>query len=262
MDHSQLHQALLNLCVNARDAMRDHGSLTISSGAISGDDIAARFRNAAGNHYVVISVSDTGVGMDEATKSRVFDPFFTTKEKGKGTGLGLAVVFGVIQAHQGFIDVESEPGKGTTFRVYLPIPVKALATAPEVSSVEEEIPGGTETLLVVEDEEMLLELVATLLEQKGYRVLGAADGERAVEVYNRHQNEISLVITDLGLPKLDGWEVFKRVRKINPKVNVFLASGYVDRDLKQEILGSGVKGFLQKPYRPEELLKTVRKALG
>ena len=262
MDHSQLHQALLNLCVNARDAMRDHGSLTICSGSVTGDEIAARFPNAAGNHYVVISVSDTGVGMDEATKSRVFDPFFTTKEKGKGTGLGLAVVFGVVQAHQGFIDVESEQAKGTTFKVYLPVPAKAITKVPEASPTEEEIPGGTETLLIVEDEEMLLELVATLLEQKGYRVLGAADGERAVEVYNRHQSEISLVITDLGLPKLDGWEVFKRVKKINPKVNVFLASGYVDRDLKQEILGSGVKGFLQKPYRPEELLKTVRRALG
>jgi two-component system cell cycle sensor histidine kinase/response regulator CckA len=261
MDHSQLHQALLNLCVNARDAMRDHGSLAITSGSISGDGLAARFPQAAGNHYVVIGVSDTGVGMDEATKSRIFDPFFTTKEKGKGTGLGLAVVFGVVQAHQGFIDVESEPGKGSTFWIYLPVPVGIVAKPREEVPLEEEIPGGTETLLVVEDEEMLLELVATLLEQKGYRVMGAADGERAVEVYKRHKSEIALVITDLGLPKLDGWEVFKKVRKINPSAAVYLASGYVDRDLKQQILESGVKGFLQKPYRPEELLQTVRKAL-
>jgi PAS domain S-box-containing protein len=261
MDHSQLHQALLNLCVNARDAMEDHGSLMIASRSISGSDIASRFPKAIGNHYVLISVSDTGVGMDEATKSRMFDPFFTTKEKGRGTGLGLAVVFGVVQAHQGFIDVESEPGEGSTFKIYLPVSAGIIEQPRTEAPPGAEIPGGTETLLVVEDEEMLLELVGTLLEQKGYRVLGAADGERAVEVYARHQDEIALVITDLGLPKLDGWEVFKRVTKINPKASVLLASGYVDRDLKQEILESGVKGFLQKPYRPDELLLTVRKIL-
>lgn len=261
IDRTQLHQALLNLCVNARDAMADRGSLSITTRLVAGDSLGARFAAAFGRMFVEIGVSDTGVGIDETTKGRIFEPFFTTKEIGKGTGLGLAVVFGVVQEHQGFVDVESEMGRGSTFLVYLPVPEGVLNSTNDAKAKSIEIPGGSETILVVEDEELMLELVVTLLVQKGYYVLKAKDGEEAVKLHARHKDQIDLVLSDIGLPKLDGREACRRMKQIDPELVVFLASGYLDPSLRSEILKGGVSGFIDKPYSPSEIIRKVREAL-
>jgi len=259
-DHTQIHQILLNLCVNARDAMLNGGVITIKANLIEGDKLQERFPAANKEHYICITVSDTGMGMDEATCSRIFDPFFTTKEKGKGTGLGLSVVYGVVQAHHGFIDVESAVGSGTTFRLYLPV-VKESSAALESGKEEEQVLGGNETILVVEDEELLLDMVKIFLETHGYTVLTAKDGIEAVNVYSEHIHEIALVISDMGLPKLSGDGEFKKLKEINPTVKMILASGYFEPDIKILLESAGVVGFLQKPYLIEEVLEKIRKAL-
>ncbi len=261
VDRTQLHQALLNLCVNARDAMADKGALSVTTRLVSGNTLGSRFAAAYGRKFVEISVSDTGVGIDETTKHRVFEPFFTTKEVGKGTGLGLAVVFGVVQEHRGFVDVESELGRGSTFRVYLPVPEGIVPDADDVGAGGADIPGGSETILVVEDEDLMLEFVVTLLEQRGYHTLKATDGEEAIRLHKVHRGEIDLVLSDIGLPKLDGWEACQQMKRNDPELVVFLASGYLEPALKAEIQNAGVSGFIEKPYRPHEILQQVREAL-
>jgi two-component system cell cycle sensor histidine kinase/response regulator CckA len=260
-DRTQLHQALLNFCVNARDAMPDGGNLTISTSMMSGTDLRGRFLEAKREQYVCVSVSDTGAGMDEETKSRLFEPFFTTKEKGKGTGLGLAVVYGIVRSHYGHVDFDSTLGQGTTFTLYLPVslPQESLLVLPE--EIRAEIQGGAETILLVEDEDTLRELVASLLREQGYSVLQAADGEEAVQVYAEHADHIALVVTDLGLPKLSGWQAFRKMRALKPSVKAILATGYLEPMLKSEIAESGVMEFLQKPYRPAEIFRKVREAI-
>ena len=261
VDRTQIHQALLNLCVNARDAMADHGSITIATRLVHGKSLAAHFVTAEDENYVEISVSDTGSGIDEKTKARIFEPFFTTKEIGKGTGLGLSVVFGVVEAHKGLVSVDSELGRGSTFHVYLPLPPGSVPSeSQEVAESDEEL-GGFETILVVEDEPLMLGFVTTLLEQKGYRVLIARDGEEAVKFYEREKGSIQLVLSDFGLPKLDGWEACLRMKNMNPGIRIVLASGYLDPHLKAEILKAGIGGFVGKPYSPKEILKAIRTAL-
>jgi PAS domain S-box-containing protein len=261
VDRTQVHQALLNLCVNARDAMADHGSISIATRLVQGKSLSARFAIATNENYVEISVSDTGSGIDETTKARIFEPFFTTKEIGKGTGLGLSVVFGVVEAHQGFVDVDSELGRGSTFRVYLPLPQGSVIAGEEGSAGGQDVRGGSETVLVVEDEELMLGFVVTVLERKGYRALVAHDGEEAVELYATKKNTIDLVLSDFGLPKLDGWEACLRMKELNPAVKVVLASGYLDPRSKSEILKGGIAGFIGKPYSPYEILRAIRVAL-
>lgn len=260
-DSNQLHQALLNLCVNARDAMPSGGRLSMGTEIIMGSKLRERFSDAQEEKYVCISVADTGTGMDEATRSRIFEPFFTTKKLGRGTGLGLAVMYGVVKSHRGFIDVESEVGRGTTFNLYFPIQPRGIESFETQKKEYGEVAGGTETLLVVEDEEMLLELEKTLFGGKGYRVLTARDGVEAIEVYSNHKDEIALVLTDMGLPKLGGWEAFQKMKEINPQVKVILASGYLDPNLKSEMLKAGAIDFVQKPYVPHELLRRIREMI-
>ncbi|MFA6439057.1 MAG: PAS domain S-box protein [Bacteriovoracaceae bacterium] len=214
-DASQIHQVLLNLCVNARDAMPNGGTLAISSSTIEGEAIKLQFKKITARLYVKIEVVDTGIGMDEATRLRIFEPFFTTKGPGKGTGLGLSTVFGIVEHHSGFIDIRSVLGKGTSCIVYLPIPERSLEELVVVKNDCKEIPGGTETILLIEDEELLRELVNAILVSKGYTILIAVDGVEGVEMYKGHQEQISLVLSDLGLPLLDGSEVFKKIREIN-----------------------------------------------
>jgi two-component system, cell cycle sensor histidine kinase and response regulator CckA len=223
--------------------------------------VQEKFPAAEHNLYVCISVSDTGEGMDEETQSRIFDPFFTTKEQGKGTGLGLAVVYGVVQSHHGFIDVESTVGHGTTFRMYFPIPYlnNQLMDAP--SAMESLSSGGTETILIVEDEHALIEMVRVLLESKGYKVLAALDGKEAVEIYKQNKDEIALVLTDLGLPGITGMDVFKKLKEVTPNVSVIFASGFFEPEVKSELYKAGAKGFIQKPYSPNEVLQRVREVL-
>ncbi len=261
-DPSQIHQALLNLCVNARDAMPKGGTLSLSTGLVSGEDLRKRLSDASESQYVFVAVSDTGVGMTEHLKSRIFEPFFTTKEPGKGTGLGLAVVYGIVRAHRGFVDVQSEQGKGTTFRLHFPVHsgMKEEYKARKVKNGE--LPhGSSEAILVVEDEELLLAMVRVLLEESGYKVFTALDGKEALAVYNLHKNEIKLVLTDMGLPRLSGTEEFISLREINPDIKVILASGYIDAELKTEMLKAGARAFLQKPYVPGDVLRIIREVL-
>jgi two-component system, cell cycle sensor histidine kinase and response regulator CckA len=260
-DHNQLHQALLNLCVNSRDAMGKGGVLSFETKAVPRSAIHDKFSNATEEWYVRLSVADTGEGMSEDTRKRIFEPFFTTKEKGKGTGLGLAVVYGVINNHHGFIDVESAIGKGTTFYLYFPVPAEIL-DAVEIGGVSvESASGGNETVLLVEDEELLLDLLKSTFEMKGYTALIARDGEEAVDMYRKHQKEIALVLSDIGLPKMGGYDEFLAIKKINPHVKVIFASGYLDPDLRVQMLKAGVHDFIQKPYESDEVLKKVRVVL-
>jgi two-component system cell cycle sensor histidine kinase/response regulator CckA len=261
MDATQLHQTLLNLCVNARDAMNGSGDLKMQTRLVGRSSLSDRFLNASATHYVKLSVTDTGSGMDEDTKQKIFEPFFTTKEEGKGTGLGLAVVYGVVQAHNGFIDVESEPDVGTTFNLYFPVPEGILAedrARPEASG---DLPGGNENILVVEDEPVLRQLLVKFLEAAGYTVISANDGDEAITVYRAHKDDIDLVISDYGLPKRDGWEAFKMMQQLNPDVRALLATGYLEPGQRTEILESGIRKILNKPYYVEEILQAVRQTL-
>src|SRR5205814_3977673 len=206
-DKSQIHQVLLNLCVNARDAMPDGGTLTLATSLTSGADLTEMFSGLTAESYACVRVRDTGVGMSRQVKSHIFEPFFTTKERGKGTGLGLSVVYGVINNHRGFLQVESEPGAGTSFIIYLP--VKHVAAEPlsldRTGAPRQNIP---QTILLVEDEDMLRELGVSILESEGFRVLQAKDGVEAVALFETHSDDIGLVVCDLGLPRLGGREAF------------------------------------------------------
>ncbi len=260
-DATQIHQVLLNLCVNARDAMAGAGVLTIVSARHQGNALRKRFLKAVHEDYVAVQVGDTGTGMDEETKKRIFEPFFTTKGIGKGTGLGLSVVFGIVESHDGFVNVDSQVGRGTTFTMYFP--VKSLRTdgaAAETASLAE-VKGGTETILFVEDEETLRDLVQINLSVKGYSVLQAGNGPEAIEVYQKHKDEIALVVCDFGLPGFSGRDALKRMKALNPAVNFVLASGYLDPEEKSEIFKEGAREFIQKPYAPNDLLLKVRRAL-
>ncbi len=260
-DRTQIHQAILNLCVNARDAMPNGGAITIKVEKQSKERVQERFPAANQDSYVCISIIDTGEGMDDATRLRVFDPFFTTKPMGQGTGMGLSVVYGVVQAHQGFIDLESKLGHGTTFRLYFPIPTITEQAVDSQLLVESFEVGGTETILLVEDEEFLLDLVRLMLESKGYTVYGAKDGIEAIELYKLHKEEISLVFTDMGLPGLTGIDQFKRLKEINPNIKVIFASGFFEPDIKSELVKAGATGFIQKPYTTDDVLRTLREVL-
>jgi two-component system cell cycle sensor histidine kinase/response regulator CckA len=261
-DYTQIHQALLNLCVNARDALPNGGEISIKVSSLAGEKIREQFPAANLSAYLCVGISDTGVGMEESTRSRIFDPFFTTKEKGKGTGLGLSVVYGVVQAHHGFINCESHIDEGATFRIYLPVPEEPASTRRPQIKEESIASAGNETILLVEDEDLLLEMMETLLKTRGYGVFTAKDGIEAVELYKQHKNEISLVLTDMGLPKLTGIDEFERLKDINPNVRLIFASGYLDPRAKDDLLKAGAKGFLQKPYVIEEVLKKVREVLS
>ncbi|MGD1046814.1 MAG: PAS domain S-box protein [Bacteroidota bacterium] len=260
-DRTQVHQALLNLCINARDAMQNGGSIFIAAEKHTKEQMVQQFPTANEEAYVCLTVTDTGKGMDEATCLRVFDPFFTTKEKGKGTGLGLSVVYGVVQAHHGFIDLKSEPGRGTTFRLFFPVPTINEQIAESHQRSEPFEIGGTETILFVEDEDLLIQMVSFLLESKGYSVLCARDGLEAINVYQSNKQKIALVITDMGLPVMTGTDEFKKLKEINPTVKVIFASGYFEPDVKSELWKNGATGFIQKPYEPNDVLRIIRQVL-
>jgi len=260
-DPAQMEQVVLNLVVNARDAMPHGGRLVIEAGDVEVDD------RAAGEHpgmrpglHVTLVVRDTGVGMDAATQARLFEPFFTTKGPGKGTGLGLAVVYGIVKQSGGYIGVESELGKGTTFTVYLPSVEEAVEPAPaEVAPAE--LPGGTETVLMVEDEEAVRDLIGEILRQAGYTVLGARHGGEALVIGDRHRGPIHLLLTDVVMPEMGGRELVDRLAVTRPAMKVIFMSGYTD----DAVAGHGVVGtgtaLLRKPVTPETLLRSVRDVL-
>ncbi len=260
-DAGQIHQVLLNLCVNARDAMPEGGTISITTYITPVHSIVKKFPKALADEYLVLRVSDNGSGMDEATRSRIFEPFFTTKEFGKGTGLGLSLVFGIVESHKGFIEVESTPHVGTTFHLYFPLPLQFVKIEENKEYISEPIIGGNETILLIEDEELLRGLVNEMLKLKGYNVLIAEDGEDAVRQYQQHQEEIQLVVSDFGLPKLNGFQVFKKIKAINPAVKVIIASGYVEPERKSEMLDAGVQEIIRKPFSVDKLLRCIRSVL-
>ncbi len=256
----QLLQLIMNLGVNARDAMPEGGVLNIHLEQTDYTALRERFPEVSEGRYCAIHISDNGSGMDEETKKNIFDPFFTTKEREKGTGLGLSIVHGIVKRHQGLIDVQSTKGEGTTFSIYLPL--APVVERVDMSDLEkEELKGGQEKILIVEDEEALREVLKDVLAPLGYELIEARDGEEAVQIFRESASSIDLVILDIGMPKLQGDEVFQKIREINPKAYVMVASGYLENDVKSRLLSLGVKEFLQKPYSLKEVALTVRKIL-
>jgi PAS domain S-box-containing protein len=260
-DYTQMHQVMLNLCVNARDAMPHGGLISIEVKTIPFTTLVQQFPEAKNECYISIKISDTGMGMDAETKSRIYDPFFTTKAQGKGTGLGLSVVYGVIQEHHGFISVESTLGHGTTFFLYLPAQQEKEKKQEVKVDQSERLKSGTETILFVEDEDLLRDVVQSTLESNGYTVFIATSGREAVEIYKKQQINISLVLTDMGLPKLTGIDEFVLLKEINPKVKVIFASGFISIETRSELLKEGAKGFILKPYNITEVLQMIREVL-
>jgi PAS domain S-box-containing protein len=260
-DPNQISQALLNLCVNARDAMPSGGRLTLTTELVDSAQLKDGGEEKSGR-YVHIEVKDTGMGMDAAMKSRIFEPFFTTKKMSQGTGLGLSVVYGIVKNHNGFINVESKPESGTSFRLYFPVAQSlekpATAEIAEASFETTERPNGHGTILLVEDEKNMLALLEKTLVRHGYQVLAAADGETALNIYRRSKEAIDVVLLDIGLPKVAGGDVLLKIKNENQDVKVVIASGYLDPKLKSEIDRAGVKHFLSKPYRPDEVVRTLQ----
>jgi CheY-like chemotaxis protein len=208
--------------------------------------------------YVMIDVSDTGVGMDEKTKERIFEPFFTTKELGKGTGLGLASVYGIIKNHGGFINVQSEKGKGTTFTIYLPTTKKDMKEAEDDSN---QILEGSETILLVDDEKIILNVGMELLKSIGYQVLVAGSGKEAIEVFKKNHDNIEMIILDTIMPEMGGDETYEKLKEINPGIKVLLSSGYGIDDQAVQILANDCDGFIQKPFNLEDLSQSTRAIL-
>jgi PAS domain S-box-containing protein len=257
-DVTQLHQVLLNLCVNARDAMPAGGNISIATFALDVAAVRAKFPKATAQKYVAIIVSDTGIGMDEKTRRKIFDPFFTTKEPGKGTGLGLALVHSIVDNHHGMIEVDSEPGKGTVFHLYLPIEAAVEEPERHERPFQADASGGTETVLLIEDEAFLFDMVRTVLVDKGYAVLLARDGEEGIGMFARHHGEIAAVIMDLGLPMLRGDEVASRIKALDPEAGIIIMSGYFDPGIRADLERIGVNRFIQKPFTFPELTGSLR----
>ncbi len=257
-DRSQLEQVLLNICVNAWQAMPEGGNIHLKTrNETLAESNVKPFEVPAG-HYVKLSVTDTGIGMDEATLPRIFDPFFTTKEVGRGTGLGLASAYGIVRNHGGFITVYSEPGVGSTFNVYLPASDEEVV---EMQVFYESLSKGTETILLVDDEELVLEVAQELLNDLGYKVFVARSGGEAVRIYEKKRDQIDLVILDMIMPGLSGWGTFERLKAIDKNVKVLLSSGYSISNQASELLDKGCVGFLAKPFGMKSLSRKLREIL-
>ncbi len=263
-DRGQMEQVIMNLVVNARDAMPKGGKLTIETANV---ELDGKYFHKHGlqegkpGPYVMLAVSDTGIGMDKETQAHIFEPFFTTKEAGKGTGLGLSTVYGIVKQNNGLIWVYSEPGQGSTFKVYLPKAKVGAASDKEEQDNPVIAPGGSETILIVEDNDSVRELVQRILQQHGYRVLEAENGEDALRMSKAYGGPIDLLITDVVMPRMGGKETAERLQALYPYMKVLYMSGYMDNSiLQQDILADGVN-FLQKPFSPQALLHKVREIM-
>ena len=254
-DAGQLEQVIFNLCANARDAMPDSGTLTITCRSVIVDDkFTSEYREARPGRYVLLRVEDTGSGIDEKILTRIFDPFFTTKEVGKGTGLGLAIVYGIVKSHDGFCLIESTPGSGTAFSVYLPaaerehLPFRLPDTA---------APIGERTILVIDDEAVVTSMLDDYLRNAGYKTYTASDGRQGVEIFREHRDEVDLVILDIVMPVMNGREVYRELIRIKPEVLVLISSGFIMHGETRKILNMGAQGFLQKPYNLNEVNRRI-----
>ena len=258
VDRGQIEQVLLNLFINAWQAMPGGGKLYIDTENVTLDANYLKPYTIKPGGYVKISITDTGVGMDKRTLERIFEPFFTTKELGRGTGLGLASVYGIIKNHEGYINVYSEMEKGTTFNIYLP------SSETEVEKEEylsEEVLKGTGTVLLVDDEDIIIDVGKQMLDKMGYAVLLAGSGKEAIEVYKDNQDTIDLVILDMIMPEMSGGETFERLKEINPGLKVLLSSGYSIDGRASEIMERGCDGFMQKPFNMIQLSRKIREIL-
>ena len=261
-DPTQIEQVIMNICVNAANAMPHGGKLDIKTEMSLMDEIfCVGHPGARPGNYVRITLSDTGHGMDKETVSKIFEPFFTTKDKGQGTGLGLSMVYGIVKNHGGYVNVYSEPGKGSIFQLYFP-PITGGAVKGKEKISTESPSGGQETILIVDDEEIIRDMLQDLLEGLGYTVLLAIDGEDALQLYARRHDDIDLVIIDMIMPKMDGKETCIEFRKIDPDVRIILSSGFSQDKVIQDILSACVNGFIQKPFTIPELSKKIREVLG
>lgn len=257
-DRRQMEQVLLNMYINAWQAMPDGGELHLQTDTVTFDDASSKLYQVAPGRYVKISIRDTGVGMDKTTCQQIFDPFYTTKDVNRGTGLGLASAYGIIKNHAGIITVNSEVGKGAEFNIYLPLSEKEVCRdAPEGTGTAK----GSETILLVEDEEKLLEVEQAMLEKLGYRVIAVTNGKQAVDAVKKQGDTIDLVILDLIMPEMRGDKAFELIRKIKPAMPVILSSGYSRNGQASGIMQRGCNAFLQKPFEASELSRKIRKIL-
>jgi signal transduction histidine kinase/CheY-like chemotaxis protein len=259
VDQTQIESVFVNLYLNAWEAMPGGGKLRLQTENVVLDEISGMLYDTKPGKYIKISVTDTGVGMDEEIQKRIFDPFFTTKEKGRGTGLGLASAYSIIKNHEGAIDVNSKINEGTTFHIYLPASEKKLVKT--VRELPAEILQGEETLLFVDDEDMIIDVGRPMLEKMGYKVFIAHDGKEAIEVYNKNKGDIDMVVLDMIMPDMGGSEAYDRLKQINPSIKVLLSSGYSIDGLASEILKRGCDGFIQKPFHMRELSQKLREIL-
>jgi CheY-like chemotaxis protein len=259
VDPGQIEQVLMNLLVNARDAMRTGGKITITTDNVMIDEsVVKKHLSMQSGPHIKLTVSDTGTGMDAETQKRIFEPFFTTKEVGKGTGLGLSTVYGIVKQSDGYISVYSEVGHGTTFKVYLPRVDEAVESE---AAIEQAVSGGTETILIVEDEEMVRTLANTILKGFGYNVLEAANGAAGFQLCQEYQEQIHLLLTDVVMPQMSGRELATQVASLRPDMKVLYMSGYTDDVIVHHgVLEEGTP-FLEKPFAPDALARKVRGAL-
>jgi two-component system, cell cycle sensor histidine kinase and response regulator CckA len=259
-DATQLHQVLINLCLNARDAMPNGGNLSISAVNLSSDALFTKMhKDAKVSSYVLISITDTGVGISPQIIDRIFDPFFTTKDVGKGTGLGLSIAIGIINSHGGFLDVSSEVGVGSQFKVYLP---SSDGTIIQPVDEMELLTGRGELILVVDDEAAITQITKTTLEIHNYRVLTAQDGIEGLALYTQHKEEIRVVLMDIMMPSMPGATVIRTLQRINPQVQIIAMSGLVSAEALAQTTGTGIQGFLPKPFSAKDLLKILQGVLG
>lgn len=259
VDRNQMQQVLLNLFVNAWQAMPEGGHLSIRTACVRLDEDFSREYKVKPGAFVQLSVSDTGIGMDEKTRLRIFEPFFTTKSMGRGTGLGLASVYGIIKNHSGYIEVTSQPERGTTFNIYLPVADEACALEKGGESSDK---GDQKTILIVDDETIIIDVCRQMVEKLGYAVITVGSGEEAIELLSRSDKKIDLVLLDIVMPGLTGGETFDRLKIIRPDLKILLASGYSLDTKALDIMQRGCEGFIQKPYKLEELAKKIRSILN
>jgi two-component system cell cycle sensor histidine kinase/response regulator CckA len=259
-DRGQIEQVLMNLATNARDAMPHGGSLSVEAASVTIDEASARAHgHGEPGRYALVRMADSGCGMDNGTIQKIFDPFFTTKEFGKGTGLGLSIVYGIVKQHNGYIDVSSEPDKGTTFSIYLPL--IAAESEARVRVTEPCPKGGSETILVAEDEPMIRDLITKVLAEFGYTVIVSEDGTEAVRKFMENKERIQLLLFDMIMPQKNGMDAFREIATLYPETRVVFMSGYTADIIQAKGILGEEHALIMKPIRPLELARKVREAL-